>query len=68
MDCDIWGYCTLNVHHMVCINNLIMIPLGISSLTIFFIDLSTISQSCENLNFGHHFSQSSEKICHVIEI
>jgi len=41
---------------MVYINNLTMISLGISSVTMFFIDLSTISQSCENLNFGHHFS------------
>jgi hypothetical protein len=57
MDCDIWGYYTLKVHHMVYINNLIVISLGISSVTMFFIDLSTISQSCENLNFGHHFSR-----------
>jgi len=56
MDCDIWGYYTLKVHHMAYINNLIMISLGISSVTMFFIDLSTISQSCEFLNFGHHFS------------
>jgi hypothetical protein len=57
MDYDIWGYCTLKVHHMVYIKNLIMISLGISNITIFFIDLNTISQSCENFNFGHHFSQ-----------
>jgi hypothetical protein len=57
MDCDIWGYCTLKVHPMVYTNNLRVISLGISSVTMFFIDLNTISQSCENLNFGYHFSQ-----------
>jgi len=56
MDCDIWGYYILKVHNMAYINNLIVISLGINSVTMFFIDLSTISQSCEKLNFGHHFS------------
>jgi hypothetical protein len=41
---------------MVYISNLIVILIGISSVTKIFIDLSTISQSCEILNFGHHLS------------
>jgi hypothetical protein len=56
MDCGIWGYYTFKVHHMVYISNLIVILIGISSVTKIFIDLSTISQSCEILNFGHHLS------------
>jgi hypothetical protein len=53
---------------MVYINNLIMVSLGISIITIFFIDLITISQSCENLDFGHHFSQKQKKNYFVIKI
>jgi hypothetical protein len=62
MDCDIWGYYILKVHRIIYINNLIMVSLGISNVTSFFIDLNTISQSCENLDFGHHFSQKQKKI------
>jgi hypothetical protein len=65
MDCDIWGYYTLKVHHMVHISNLIVISLGINIVTIFFIDLNTISQSCENLNLVIISVESNEKNCHV---
>jgi hypothetical protein len=39
-----------------------MVSLGINNVTISFIDLNTISQSCKKLDFGHHFKQKQNKI------
>jgi len=45
-----------------------MVSFGINRVTISFIDLSTISQSCVKLDFGHHFSQKWKKFFFVTKI